>query len=87
MTDSNGQPVTTADNLDVAACTLAGVAHDYRPFEYLQFNRPHVSWRCVWCHAVACGDYSEPDPCFEPYHHRGPHKSRAGFVWPVGGDR
>lgn len=71
--------VVTADDPNVAACTLAGVAHDYRTYEYLQFNRPHTSWRCVWCHALACGDCGEHDPCFEPYHHAGDHVSRAGI--------
>ena len=79
--------VTTADDLDTFACTLGGVAHDFRPHHYRQFNRPHISWRCVWCHAVACGDYAEPDPCWEPYHHDGLHKTRSGVSWPIGGDR
>jgi hypothetical protein len=63
--------VTTADDPNTDLCTVGGVAHDYRPYHYLQFNfgRPHVSLRCVWCHVVACGDVSQPDPCMEPYHH------------------
>lgn len=79
--------VTTADDPDVELCTAGGVSHDWRPHTYRQHNRPHTSWRCVWCHAVACGDYDEPDPCMEPYHHRSDHRSRAGVVWPIGGDR
>lgn len=79
--------VATADNPDVEACTFGGVDHDWRPHEYMQFNQPHISWRCVWCHAVACGDYAESDPCMQPYHHRSNHLSRSGIQWPVGGDR
>jgi hypothetical protein len=79
--------VTTADNLDVDLCTVSGVEHDWRPHEYTRYNHPQVSWRCVWCHAVSCGDYSETDPCMEPYHHVGEHKSRSGVSWPLGGDR
>ncbi|RCK68287.1 hypothetical protein DT076_16705 [Desertihabitans brevis] len=77
--------VTTNDNLDVELCGLTG--HDWRPHEYTRFNRPHTSWRCVWCHAVACGDYAEADPCWLPYHHREPHRSRNGEQWPIGGNR
>lgn len=79
--------VVTADDLNTDLCTVNGVPHDWRPYDYLQFNRPHTSWRCVWCHAVACGDYSEADPCWLPYHHAVPHRSRLGVVWPIGGDR
>lgn len=79
--------VVTNDDLNVTACTIAGVAHDWRAYCYPQFNRPHTSWRCVWCHAVACGDYDEADPCFEPYHHAVAHRSRSGVIWPVGGER
>jgi hypothetical protein len=64
--------VVTNDDPSVALCTLAGDAtaeHDYRPYTYERFGRPHTSWRCVWCHAVACGDYGEDDPCWLPYHH------------------
>lgn len=79
--------VVTADDLNTDLCAVNGVAHDWRPHTYLQFNRPHTSWRCVWCHAVACGDYTEPDPCWLPYHHAEPHRSRLGVIWPIGGDR
>lgn len=79
--------VTTADDPDVYLCIATGTAHDWRPYAYMQHNRPWTSWRCVWCHVLACGDYGEHDPCMEPYHHHGPHRSRAGVVWPIGGDR
>ena len=79
--------VQTFDSLDVQACTIGGVDHDWRPYEYLHLNRPHMSWRCTWCHAVACGDYGEDDPCWLPYHHAEPHRSRDGVTWPLGGDR
>lgn len=68
--------VQTFDSLDVQACTIGGVDHDWRPYEYLHLNRPHMSWRCTWCHAVGL-----------PYHHAEPHRSRDGVTWPLGGDR
>lgn len=49
--------------------------------------RDHTYLRCVWCHAVTCGNADQDDPCIEPYHHRVPHRSRMGLVWPIGGDR
>lgn len=82
--------VVTNDDPNTALCTMAGEAtaeHDYRPHHYSRCNQPHTSWRCVWCHVVACGDYSEADPCWLPYHHLGPHRSRLGVVWPLGGSR
>ena len=79
--------VTTASNPDVGLCTVVGVDHDWRSHTYWRWHRLHTSWRCVWCHAVACGDYDEPDPCMEPYHHAGDHVSQAGVRWPIGGDR
>lgn len=89
MTQRNvGLPeVTTADDPNVGACTVGGVDHDWRPHTGTQFNRPHTWWRCVWCHAVSCGDYGDPDPCMEPYHHRGNHRSKTGLTWPKGGNR
>jgi hypothetical protein len=77
--------VATADDPDVAACTLAGVAHDYRPYVQHVGLRPRTLWRCVWCHAITCGDYDEPDPCWLPWHHTEAHRSRAGASW-VNGD-
>lgn len=79
--------VCTADDPNVALCTVDGVRHDYRAHTGTQHNRPHTWWRCVWCHAVTCGNYGEADPCMEPYHHRSPHRSRDGVLWPIGGDR
>lgn len=79
--------VATADHVETFLCTLDGVDHDWRPHRYLQFNRPHTSWRCVWCHAVACGDYDEPDPCWLPYHHDSGHRSRNGVTWALGTSR
>lgn len=79
--------VQTYDSLDVQACASGGLNHDWRPHTYQRFGRPHISWRCVWCHAVACGNYGEPDPCWLTYHHQGPHRSRAGTSWPLGEDR
>lgn len=82
--------LVTNDDPSVALCTLAGDAtaeHDYRPHTYERWGKPHTSWRCVWCHTVACGNYSEPDPCWLPYHHGTAHRSRSGVVWPLGGRR
>ena len=79
--------IATASDPNVESCTLAGVAHDYRPHTGTQNGRTWTWWRCVWCHGVSCGDYGTTDPCWEPYHHSGPHRSRDGVVWPVGGHR
>jgi len=82
--------VVTNDDPNVALCTLAGDAtaeHDYRLHTYQWLGQPHTSWRCVWCHTVACGDVDEADPCWEPYHHQMPHRTRSGVVWPIGGNR
>jgi len=82
--------VVTNDDPNVALCTLAGDAtaeHDYRPFTYERWGGPHTSLRCVWCHTVACGDVDETDPCIEPYHHGGGHRTRSGVTWPLGGNR
>ena len=77
----------TNDDLSVELCTIEGVDHDYRPRDGLRVSRPYTYLACVWCGAVACGDIGEPDPCIEPYHHDGPHRSRAGLTWPLGGVR
>lgn len=78
----------TADDLDTFLCDLPeGVEHDWRPYTYDQYGRTRTSWRCVWCHALACGDYGEPDPCWRPHHHLGPHRARSGHTWPIGGNR
>jgi hypothetical protein len=87
MTAAPLPEVTTADNPDVAACTLGGVDHDWRPHTGTQHNRPHTWWRCVWCHVVSCGNFTQPDPCMQPYHHRGNHRTRTGITWPIGGTR
>jgi hypothetical protein len=77
----------TANSWDVQVCTISGSTHDWRPYRYQRWGADRTSWRCVWCHAVACGNYGELDPCWLPYHHRGDHRSRSGVAWPLGGDR
>jgi hypothetical protein len=81
--------LATYDDADVAFCDAAGAPHDYRP--YTSSRSPYgeerrTYWRCVWCHGVTCGDYAEEDPCWLPYHHRTPHRSRSGETWPLGGE-
>lgn len=72
----------------VAACTEDLVEHDYR--EVTDPNafgpgRPRTYLRCVWCHAVACGNAGDPDPCIEPWHHEPkPHRTKTGVTWPIG---
>lgn len=83
--------LVTMDDPDVELCTsVPGVDHDYRlyvrPPTY-PGAPPTRHLRCVWCHAVACGNYDEDDPCIEPYHHHVPHRTRRGVTWPIGGDR
>jgi hypothetical protein len=80
----------TNDDPDVEACTAAGVSHDYRiyhrPPRY-PGAEPTDHLRCVWCHAVSCGDPDDTDPCLEPYHHHGDHRTGLGVTWPKGGTR
>lgn len=82
--------LATNDDVTVELCTVGGVGHDYRAFTaepaYPGAER-RTYWRCVWCHGVTCGDYGEPDPCWLPYHHTVPHRSRVGVSWPIGGNR
>ena len=87
MDGSNRREVITHDDPDAGLCTVDGTEHDYRPHTYRSNGRPHTSLRCVWCHAVACGDYGEADPCIEPYHHHVDHRTRAGVSWHKGGNR
>jgi len=79
----------TADSIDAALCTISGVTHDYRPrtYQFYPGAPDHTSWVCIWCEAVACGNYSDPDPCWKPHHHSDSHMSRAGTRWPLGGNR
>lgn len=80
----------TADDPNADLCTLEGVDHDWRVHEYRPYPSAPArrSYRCVWCHVVACGDYGEKDPCMRPYHHEPlPHLSRSGTSWPIGGNR
>ena len=90
MTDTDNMPeLVTYDDPHVIGCTAGGVTHDYRPHTSQRQwgDTERTYWRCVWCHAVTCGDYDEPDPCWLPYHHRDGHRSRAGVTWPLGGER
>jgi hypothetical protein len=82
-----GRELATHDHEQTRRCTDGGVSHDFRPYSYEFYGRPRTSWRCVWCHGVTCGNYGTHDPCWEIYHHRGPHRSRAGIEWPIGGTR
>ena len=88
MDVSEQRELETYDDADVQLCTVGGVSHDWRPHtvDYSHFGSGRTYWRCVWCHGVTCGDYGEHDPCWLPYHHRSSHRSRAGVVWPLGGD-
>ncbi|GAA2037442.1 hypothetical protein GCM10009740_31570 [Terrabacter terrae] len=87
MANATLPEVITNDDPNAALCTAGGVDHDYRPHTYRSNGRPHTSLRCVWCHVVACGDIDEADPCIEPYHHHGDHRTRSGVTWPKGGCR
>lgn len=77
----------TADHAETRTCVQDGVDHGFRPRAYEWYGRQRTSWACVWCGAVTCGDYGEADPCWRVYHHREPHRSRAGVEWPIGGTR
>ena len=84
----------------VSRCTTAGdpnlggiqvVEHDYREItdpNAFGPGRPRTYLRCVWCHAVACGNASDPDPCIEPWHHGAKdHRTAGGVTWPIGSTR
>ena len=79
----------TGDHIETHLCIIDGGDHDFRPYEYTSGGGrwQHTSYRCVWCHGVACGNYGDADPCWLVYHHFSPHRSRSGVVWPLGGDR
>lgn len=88
--------ICTADNPDVEMCVFVGeglppVEHDYRPYVRVKMrggnNISHTFLRCVHCHVVTCGDANETDPCIEPYHHKGDHRTRLGVRWPKGSGR
>jgi hypothetical protein len=77
----------------VDACTSTGqpgayVEHDYRTHLVDTAGGPRRVLRCVWCHAVACGNADQDDPCIEPWHHEPlHHRTAAGVTWPIGGTR
>lgn len=78
----------TQDDPSTELCVaVPGMTHDFRPRTYQHLGEPHTSWVCVWCNGVACGDYDDPDPCWNVYHHPTPHRSRTGVSWPLGGRR
>jgi hypothetical protein len=75
------------DSVETWLCVVEpGAAHDFRPYtrDPAPMYGPLTSWRCVWCHGVACGDYDDPDPCWRVYHHVNGHRSRSGVEWPLG---
>jgi hypothetical protein len=81
-----GQPVTSS--VETFLCTVEGADHDFRPRQWrTSWNTDEVSWVCVWCDGIACGNLDQPDPCWLIYHHGTEHSSRAGVTWPIGGQR
>ncbi|MFE7799029.1 hypothetical protein [Nocardia sp. NPDC057440] len=78
-------------DVEVIMCTAEGAEHDYRPWinpEAFGPGRSRTYLRCVWCKAVACGNFDQDDPCIEVWHHEPkPHHARSGATWPIGGDR
>lgn len=95
MTDHPELLNASRDAAVVGLCTaygqVPGLEHDYRPItdpEAYGPGRPATYLRCVWCHAVACGNHGESDPCIEPWHHEPkPHRTATGVIWPIGGNR
>lgn len=74
----------------VEACVQGGVEHDFRPYTepYPALRPARTYLRCVWCKAVACGNFGEADPCIEVWHHEPkPHRTKSGQAWPIGGNR
>lgn len=92
MTDHPELLNAARDGEALEQCTAGGnLDHDYRPITDSDADgpgRPRTYLRCVWCHAVACGNHDQADPCIEAWHHEPkPHRTRAGVMWPIGGDR
>src|SRR4051812_22065827 len=88
--------VATADHEGVAECVYVGpdlppLEHDYRPYVRTKMaggkQVSHTFLRCVFCHAVTCGNCTQTDPCIEPYHHRGDHRTQLGVTWAKGTTR
>lgn len=78
------RPLTAIDP-NTELCTLGGTDHDFRPRTWrTAWNVDQISWVCVWCHGIACGNYGDPDPCFLICHHKSGHRSRSGTLWPLG---
>ncbi|KQU49265.1 hypothetical protein ASG84_26300 [Rhodococcus sp. Leaf278] len=81
----------TGDDLNAELCASDGFGHDYRPHLVPHPTNPALDrtyLRCVFCHAVSCGNYGETDPCIEHYHHEPKsHRAASGVTWPIGGDR
>lgn len=76
-----------ARDAEILLCNVPGTEHDYRPFVSSAYGNP-TYLRCVWCHAVACGNYASPDSCIEVWHHEPkPHRTASGATWPIGGSR
>ncbi len=83
--------LNAARDPEVLLCNVPGTEHDYRPITDPNGwgpGRARTYLRCVWCHAVACGNHDDPDPCIEVWHHEPkPHRTAGGVTWPIGGDR
>lgn len=73
----------TADNPATAECVaVPGAEHDYRAREWDHGSLHAISWVCVWCGVLRCGDADETDPCIEPYLHVTDHRDARGDTWP-----
>lgn len=42
---------------------------------------------CQGCYVPRCGHAWDDDPCLEPRHHPGVHRTAGGVAWPIGGSR
>lgn len=76
--------LNTWDTPEVQACAVGGLEHSFREYTHARWGKWYTSLVCVFCHGVACGYPDQDDPCLEIYHHRTPHRSRAGAVWAIG---
>src|SRR5690349_20675580 len=90
MTD-RPELLNAARDPEILLCGDGVTDHDYRPIADPNGwypGQPRTYLRCVWCHAVACGNHDDQDPCIEVWHHEPkPHRSRSGERWPIGGTR
>lgn len=65
--------------------TPSSLARAFMGRAALQHNHWYVNVICTRCRAVRCGSSTDPNPCMEHRHHRGPHVHQDGTKVRLGG--